>query len=189
MGSAVAIPNSLIASGTLAHVTGDNPAPYPVRLYMQETNKFRWEEDLPEGPVATVINGEKAQSQSVSATDSLAPWQVGGKRLENFPMFLLARWLNANSTQATFVGQETIDGQMRNHISVVEPWQQRRPPDPWRRDGNRGHYEIWIDPVSSLPARLRYYQDTDDAQLFSLVPMEMLYSDFHNIGAPYFPSL
>src|SRR6267378_1862087 len=63
MGSAAVIPNSFVASGNLAHVSAVNPAPYPVRIYVLETDKLRWEEELPEGILATVINGEKAQSQ------------------------------------------------------------------------------------------------------------------------------
>jgi hypothetical protein len=144
--------------------------------------------DLPEGTTATVINGQNAQSQTASATNPLLAWQIGNKKLENFPVFLLSRWLSSVDIKPSFAGLETIDGTALNHISIVDYSQRIRPLNPWKRDGHRGEYVLYVDPATSLPARLHYYQETDDTYFLSLAPIDVVYSDFSSAGSLVFPT-
>jgi hypothetical protein len=187
MASTTVLPNTLAESGTLTPLKGDNTASYAVRIYMQGVDKFRWEADLPNGTTATVVNGQDAQSQIASTSNPLEAWQVGGRKVENFPAFLLSRWLNADGIEARFVGLKTIDGLSLNHISIVDHSQRIRPLNPWKRDGHRGEYELYIDPATSLPARLHFYQDTSDTYLLSLAPVDIVYSDYRVVAGSVFP--
>jgi outer membrane lipoprotein-sorting protein len=187
MGSAAAVPTTLVASGVFTPLRSDVTPAYPVRVYLQDPDKFRWEEDPPEGTAATVINGNTAQLQSSFATNPLMSWEVAAKRSENFPIFLLARWLNAGGIKVDLLGLETLAGRDLYHISILEISPRVLSVNPWNRDGNRGKYELYVDPASSLPVRLRYYQETDDKDFFSLVPVDVVYSDFRVTGGFVFP--
>ena len=186
-GSASALPSSLVASGTITQFQGVSKEEYPLRLLMRDADKFRWELNSAGGVKAVVINHGEGQSQTTSGSKSLMPWEFAAKRLENFPMFLLSRWLSADGIQVRFVGQETIEGQVLSRISIVDVSQRLRPVNSWQRDASLGQYELYIDPTTSLPVRLRYYQETGDSTLSSLVLIDVVYSDFHSIGGSVFP--
>ena len=188
IGSATVVPSTLVASGTITEFGGNQTAvSYPVRIRMRNPDKFRWDADLPEGTTSTVINGPKAQSQLASTVSSLMAWEVGGQKMENFPIFLLQRWLTSDGIKVQFAGQETIDGQTLYHISVADLSQSVSSSNRWRLDQNKGHFEIYIDPATSHLVRLRYYQETNDTNLYSLGTMDIVYSNFRTAGQSVFP--
>jgi hypothetical protein len=180
-------PTTIVASGTITLVWDSAAVPHPVRVHVKDTDKFRWEEDFPQGMTATVIDGQTLQSQSSSTGTPLMPWQVGVKRLENFPVLLLTSWLASSNMQFHFVGLEAVDGQDLYHISIIDLSQKMRPQNPWHRDEHRGESDLYVDPATSYPVRLHYYQETSDTIYFSLAPVEMVYSDFRVTGGAVFP--
>lgn len=187
MASTKVPPATLSAAGTITPLLNSTAIAYPVRVHVKGSDKFRWEEDLPQGTTTAVINGQDAQSQLGSTDGPLMPLQIGVRRVENFPILLLARWLASSNLQLNFVGLEVVDGQNLNHISIVDLTQRFRLLNPWHRDENRGQYELYLDPVTSYPVRLHYYQDTSDTHYFSLVPVDIVYSDFRVTGGLVFP--
>jgi outer membrane lipoprotein-sorting protein len=187
MGSAGALPSSLAASGTITQVFDKTSPPYSVLVHMQGADRFRWEVNKPRGTTVTVIDGQNAQLQSSSETKPLKAWEYGRKKLENFPIFLLARWLSADNMEIRLIGQETISGQSLNHISIIDYSQRMKPLNPWHSDKHRGEYELYLDPATSLPVRLHYYLETDDTYAYSLAPADIVYSDFRPSGGSIFP--
>lgn len=190
LGSATTVPRSIVASGTVIPSWDNSVSPYIVRVYVDGTDKFRWEEDLRGGTTATVVNGQEAQSHVVSTVSTLMPWNVGAKKLENFPILLLSRWLS--STSMRFQLKKEEDGVGNNtqnliHIGVVDLAQKMRPQDPWHRDGNRGMYELYLDPITHYPVRLHYYQETSDRIRYSLAAVDVVYSDYRVMNGSAFP--
>jgi hypothetical protein len=187
MGSTPSLPSTIVASGTATPLGSDPDPAYSVRVYVEGSDKFRWEEDLSNGTTVTVVNGQNAQSQISSAATPLMTWEVGAKKLENFPLLLLSRWLNSGTVQFHFVGLETIDGQNLNHISIIDISQRSPLSNQWHRDKNRGQYEMYLDPTTFYPVRLHYYRDTSDTILYSLASADIIYSDFRMTSGIIFP--
>jgi hypothetical protein len=187
LASTAAPPSTIVASGTATPLLDSAALAYSVRVHVKGTDEFRWEEDLPGGTTAVVIHGQNAQSQLGSTGTPLMPWEFRGKRLENFPILLLAQWLTSNKTRLQFVGLEAVEGQSLNHISIVDLSQRTRLLNPWHRDGNRGQYELYLDPATSLPVRLRHYEETSDTHFYSLLPVDIVYSDFRVTAGSVFP--
>jgi hypothetical protein len=187
MGGTTSLPSTIVASGSVTPVWDNSAVPSAVTIYVQGTAKVRWEENLPGGTTAFVLNGTNAQSQIASTTTTLRPYEVAAKGLENFPIFLLSRWLSSGNVQLRFVGTEMIAGQTLNHVSVLDLSQRSSPRNPWHHDGSRGQYELYLDPASSLPVRLHYFQATSDDVLFSLLPVDLVYSNYQPTGGLVLP--
>lgn len=186
-GPAQGAPASLVIAGTESPLGDNSATPYSVNIYAQGADKFRWEEGLPTGTTAIVVNGQQQQSQVASTVTNLMPWQAADRNVENFPVLLLSRWLNSSTVQFHFVGLETVNGQSVNHISVVDFSQKRPFSNSWHRDTKKGEYEIYLDSITALPMQLHYYQDTSDTVLHTLAPIDIVYSDFRPSGNFIFP--
>jgi len=187
MGGTTSLPSTIVASGTVTPVWDNSAVPSAVTIYVQGTAKIRWEENLPGGTTAFVLNGPNAQSQIASTTTTLRPYEVAAKGIENFPILLLSRWLSSGNVQLRLVGAEIIAGQTVNHVSVLDFSQRTSPRNPWHHDGSRGQYEMYLDPTTSLPVRLHYFQDTSDDVLFSLLPVDIVYSNYQATGGLVMP--
>jgi hypothetical protein len=187
LGSTAAPPSTIVVSGTITPVWDSTATPHVVRVQVKDTDKFRWEEDFPQGTSAVVINGQNAQSKLDSTRSPLKQWEVAEKGLENFPILLLTSWLMSSDIEFHSVGLESVGEQNLHHISILDLSQTTRPLNPWHRDANRGRYELYIDPATSYPVQLRYYQETSDMNYFSLAPVDIVYSDFRVVRGSVYP--
>lgn len=190
-GSPNKFPSSYVAVGTGTDYAADGTAQptYPVQIEILTPDKFRWVVQSHTNVVATTINGPLGQVQANAVTNSVAAARLCGKAAASVPLFALSQWLAAPSLQAELIGPEVIGEQNLIHIAVkgvlglASPGASDQAPGDW--------YEIYIDPQTSLPVRIRYYQPIEGTPgayyLSAFVPVDLAFSDFRSVNGLLFP--
>jgi hypothetical protein len=120
----------------------------------------------------------------------MAPEDIYGHTSVNLPVLALSQWLAVPGFRAQLVGQESINGQTLNHITIsgISGIAVLLPPNK-QIPGDR--YEIYIDPETSLPARIRYYQPVQNTfvpdYLSGVAPVDIVFSDYRAVSGVLLP--
>lgn len=190
-GQVVGIPTSQLFSGTETRYSNDaSTTSYSIQVEVLGADKFRWITNGPEGSVTTIIAGATGQTQSVSGAQTVPAYAVFGNTIANVPLLALSRWIGIASLQVQSLGQEVIGGQSLNHLVISG----------LTGGGIRSHEtaqsqddrcELYVDPATSLPMRLRFYQRVQNAfvphYLSSFVPIDVAFSDYRTVNGVTLP--
>ena len=166
--------------------SGTSDASSPIQIEALVPDKFLSVVRAPSGPVTTVVNGKFGQVRTSSGKESVSATQVSGTTTASVPIFVLSKLLSAPTMRAYLVGQETLNGQLVNHIAVRGllgiPLNQQLAGD---------GYEVYTDPQSALPVRLRIYQAVKNTfvapSLKGFVTIDITFSDYQPVSGFQFP--
>ena len=102
-----------------------------------------------------------------------------------FPAFAIVRRLSGPAYVVIYVGQETHEGQMVEHVSVSQT-----PARPNRRSGvSFGHLtqiDFFLDPNTLLPVAIAFNTHPDDNALVD-IPFEVRFSDYRPLSGAQVP--
>lgn len=185
-GSAQPLPASIAGSGTYTRLLAGSPVSYPFRVKVMGFDNFRWEVDTPDqGTVVTIVSGTASWRQTAQGTDAISVGEIPGNTFESFPALALAQWAASSSVGVTLVGLETIAGRSVQHVSIAPTL----PPgtDPLRANiyATTHQREVFLDPKTFMPVRLRYYRHSRDWRVAT--PVDVEYSNFQLMSGIAFP--
>lgn len=182
------VPATYVASGTQTDLTSSSSgAPSTVYIEVLMPDKFLWVIQGPNGTVTTLVNGQYGQVRNNNGNVSVTSSQLSGSTAACFPIFELTQLLGRPSMRANLVGQETVNGQLVNHIAVRGllgvPLVLQLPGD---------GYEVYADTQTSLPVRLRAYQIVANSyvppSLKAFVTIDITFSQYQLVNGFKFPS-
>jgi hypothetical protein len=176
------IPPSITAVGTYTDFAG---ASYQVRLMTLGIDKVRWETDLPNGTVVSIIRGRGGWKQDVDGTSMLSVADTVGQGNENLPLLALVKWATSPNVLVSLVGTESSAGVSQYHVSLTEGRDPTAPTDAEKILRAVRLCELYIDQQTNLPARLRYYEHPGDWR--RSVPVDLVFSDYRTVAGLLFP--
>src|SRR5438477_553099 len=97
-----------------------------------------------------------------------------------FPVFAIAHRLSNSSYVATYVGQETHDGQTVQHISVSQTAPFPDPPGA-PTFAHLTQVDFFLDSTTLLPAAIAFNIHPDNNALLDL-PVEIRFSDYQTVS-------
>jgi hypothetical protein len=187
LGGTGGAPSSITASGTYTKYAGDgSTTAYPIRLEALGNDKFRREIDLSDGTHVVIVRGASGWTVSPQATDGLSLAQRAGNNLEDLPVLALAQWLSSTNVGLRAVGAETVAGTSVFHITVQPTALANASAHLEKVYEETSRCEIFLDPQTSLPVRIRYYVHPTDWRV--AIPVDLDLSNFQSIQGVLFPS-
>lgn len=177
----------LTASGTYTQFTSDGEQTFPLTVEAIGARNIRWDVQREDGQVTTVVQGPTGWIRDPKGTTTLSVSQLPGRGAEALPLLLLADWYS--STQVAFQPPDTqhIKGHTFTHVVT---W--RSPAAAASLPGFPSAYkkmtrcEVYLDPVTFMPMRLRYYAHPKDWRIN--IPVDIVFSSFKRTGGVVFPT-
>jgi hypothetical protein len=93
---------------------------------------------------------------------------------------LISKWLGTAGLGLTWVGSETLNGQTVNHLTIVAPVAASPGTAP-----ALAQCELYTDPQTNLPVRVRVYQQAIDTRISTLLDLD--YSGYQTVNGLQFP--
>lgn len=184
-GATQPLPASLSASGSYIGFGAGTPVPYSLRMEALGPDKVRWDVGSPSGTVTTIIRGTAGWRLDIDGTEVLSVADLIGKGPENIPLWALANWASSSKVSVAFVGPENLDEKSVYHLSLSEIHSGTVSAQVQNIFSNLKRCDLFVDQQTNLPARLRYYEHPGDWQ--RSIPVDLVFSDFRNIGGLLFP--
>ncbi len=103
-----------------------------------------------------------------------------------FPAFSIARRLASSTYTATFVGQETLDGHVVEHLSISQAAPLPNTPGDVTYE-HLSQVEFYLDRSTLLPAAIAFNIHPDNNALL-YIPIEIKFSDYKSASGVQFPS-
>lgn len=179
-------PTSIVASGTYTSFASGAAVSSPLTVEALGFDQFRWEVDTPDqGTFVTIVSGTTGSRQSSQETDAIPLGQIPGTTFETFPVLALAQWVSSSNIGLTMIGTETIGGQNLLHISITPTLVGNTDANLEKIYETTHQREIYLDPQTMLPVRLRYYSHSTDWR--TTVPIDLVYSNFQSVNGVLFP--
>jgi hypothetical protein len=102
-----------------------------------------------------------------------------------FPAFAIARRLSASGYVVTYVGHETHEGQVVEHISVSQPSPFPTPPGAASFE-HLTQIDFFLDSSTLLPAAISFNTHPDNNALLD-IPVEVRFSDYRSVNGAQVP--
>jgi hypothetical protein len=153
-------PQDAVASGTVTRYQGEKQDAASVAWKFKGRGAARVEVQDSSGQTTTVINGSQAVILRASKTDFLPFHAVLAMRPLTLPFMSSLFDFSASSLAISFVGTETVGGQLANRIEVDLIPNANDPLSEIRQ--RAGKLKLWISVATSLPVQLQYVRISDD---------------------------
>lgn len=102
-----------------------------------------------------------------------------------FPAFAIARRLSGSGFVATYVGQETHDGQAVEHVSVSQTFSSRSASSTLLFK-HLSQVDFFLDSTTLLPSAIAFNIHPDDNASYD-IPIEVRFSDYRSVNGMQFP--
>jgi hypothetical protein len=179
-GPSATVPTSLVASGTYTRLPNGSSQTYPIQLKVLGLTSFRWDTSEATGTVTTIVSGTSGSVQTPTVNRALAVGETFGRGAEIFPSLLISKWLGTAGLGLTWVGSETLNGQTVNHMTIVPPVAASPGTAP-----TLAQCELYTDPQTNLPVRVRVYQQAIDTRISTLLDLD--FSGYQTVSGLLFP--
>jgi len=179
-GPTVAVPASILASGTYTRTSDGTTESYPVQIKALGLTNFRWDTGGPQGTATVIVAGLSGWFQGPSSSRALALGETFGRGIEVFPLLLLSKWLNTAGVGMTWVGPDTVSGQSVNHVTILPPATASA-----GEPQQLAQCELYVNPQTGVPVRIRVYQHPIDRR--ASVPLDLDFTDYQAVSGLLFP--
>lgn len=178
-------------TGTAESIVGSDDETGSVSLKAMMSGQSRMDLSLP--------SGNRSEVRSVDAMNSLAGSWTGPDGVEHpisyhnlltdsswfFPALTMKRLAAVSGLVATFVGQETLNGQSVLHVSFVQP--------PMSAAGantaivqHLTQMDAYLDPTTFLPVALSFAVHPDGNELLD-IPVQILFANYQSVNGVQTP--
>lgn len=179
-------------SGTVRRIAGSDDETGTVTLKAISGDAGRIDLSLPSGQLSEILNSTTTPpSGSWSGPDGLshaiAPHNLLSEPAWFFPAFAIACRLSNSSYVATYIGQETHNGQTVQHVSVSQTAPFPDPPAP-PTFAHLTQVDFFLDSSTLLPSAIAFNTHPDNNALLD-IPVEIRFSDYRSVNGAQVPFL
>ncbi|OLB34272.1 MAG: hypothetical protein AUH11_18510 [Acidobacteria bacterium 13_2_20CM_57_17] len=145
----------------------------------------------------TLSSGQRSEVENLSAASPTGSWS-GPDRVAHpiafhnlltepswfFPAFAIARRLSNSGYVATYVGHETHEGHVVEHVAVFQPYS--KPAKTAEILQHLSQIDLYLDSTSFLPLSIAFNIHPDDNELVDF-PVEINFSDYRTVNGAQVP--
>jgi len=177
-------------SGTARRIAGSDDESGTAVLKAIAAGASRMDLSLPSGPRSEILNTSLTSPAGTwSGPDAISHPIAYHNLFTNpvwfFPTFTIAQGLSSSGYVATYVGQETLDGQAVQHVSLSQPSLL-----PNVHGGPSSAHltqvDLLLDATTHLPAAIAFNTHPDNNELFD-IPVEVRFSDYRPVNGAQVP--
>jgi hypothetical protein len=177
-------------TGNVRRIAGSDDESGSARFKALASGASRTDFSLPSGPASELSNLTIAPPTGAwSGPDGVAHAIVFHNLLSEpawfFPAFAIARRLSNSGYIATYVGQETLEGQAVQHISVSQTAPLPNPPSGATYE-HLTEIDLFLDSKTLLPATIAFNIHPDNNALLD-IPVEVRFSDYRSVNGILVP--
>ncbi len=180
-----AIPSDSVATGTVTIVAGTETDQGTIRILTRGTNQTLEEEeiDTPQA-VRTQVFSQGEASETVGTTAAPFPLQRAvTSHCPDFPLPYLTAILTNPDEELKVIGPEQMDGAAALHVEAINTFASNIKLQFLSGFTTTG---IWLDAKTGLPLKISYVRR--DTSQSPQIRMEVLFSDYRNIGGVLYPT-
>ena len=177
--------SGVVASGTYTQI-GKKTKTHTLRLKARGFDRIRWETDLEDGTVVTIIRDHfNGRVQQLGRTSTIPMSRASAATFEAIPVLALGDWLVSAAVKARYLGFEKVGGKDHHRVVLNRIHVGEAAADYKKAIEEITRVEFYVDPASSLPYWLRYYEPVGDWRGRSAI--DLIYSDFKRVGTVTVP--
>jgi len=177
-------------SGTARRIAGSDDESGTATLRAISGDAGRMDLSLPSGPRIEILNSTTIPTTAYWSGPDSVSHPIGYHNLLTdsawfFPAFGIANRLSATGYVATYIGQETRNGQAVQHVSVSQSSSFQTPPGVVALP-HLSQVDFFLDSTTLLPAAITFNIHPDDNALLD-IPIEVRFSDYRAVGGSQVP--
>lgn len=173
------------ATGTQVQSIADSAVENGFHVKIMGLSHLRWESTANLSTSITVVNGLSVSNQGSDGITQLSMSDRSGKTFEMFPFLALLDWTSNSDAIVSDEGVEVIEGVNLRHFLVERLPSELSDPDLQQAYRKMSRCEVYIDPASMLPVRIRYYEHPKDWRFD--IPIDVVFSDFRSVNGVLMP--
>lgn len=178
---------NLLATGRyLPGSDSSKASPIPFRLKVRGFDQIRWEMESSEGIAVTLIVGGSGWFISPKGSATLPVNALQGRKYELMPLLGIAEWMSHDRSSIRYVGTEAVQGKNLIRLSLTKMGRAEDSPDIQSTMAAIHQQELYFDPETRMPVRLRYYEHPGDWRVN--IPVDVEFSDFKVVNGILFPT-
>jgi len=181
MGRAVATDST--ATGTVRIVEGSLEETGTITVLTRGANQSVERIDTPRGVREVRFSRGLAATRDSATLRTTSMELAASSQSPHFPLALLAAALNNPDFTFEYVGQEVLGGATAHRVRFWNTFASQPKLQPLAEFTAK---DIWIDAISGLPIKLAY-EIREASGAAERIPMEIIYSDYRNVGGFLFP--
>jgi hypothetical protein len=180
---AVNIPPDSQATGTIQIVAGSENDSGTVEILTRGLDQTS-EQIVAASNSRTVVYSQGLASETSDGTLKPLPMELAAtSRCPDFPLPFLAATLNNPDEAFQFVGQETVEGRLANHVRFWDTFASRKGLE---QLAGFTTTDAWIDAASRLPVRISYVRRNAGGSAPRIL-MDVYYSNYRSFGGVLYP--
>lgn len=178
------LPSDSTATGAVTETIGSESQEGTIQILTRGTGESLEEISLPDLSQTTIYS----YSMAGQTTGSGAQQQLSGQLAMTsqtvlYPLPLLVGAMNNPDVSLEYVGQETINGALTNHIRIWNTFASKTYLQPLASFSIR---DMWVDASTGLPARISFTQQAAGGRAFKTL-VEIDYSNYQQTGGLAYP--